>query len=177
MKRLIRPIRIEGDIAYITLTKGHTAIIDADKVHLIEGKNWGVGVRRNGEVSYARGVSPRAGGKQKTILLHRVIMGIDDSSLEIDHINHDTLDNRRANLRTSTHAENQANRSGGTSRNTSGFRGVFQLPSGNFQAQIKHNRKLFYLGSYKTKELASAAFEKEAQLRFGEFYTPKQVEL
>lgn len=35
-----RPIRIEGDVAYVTLTRGYEAIIDAENVPLVEGYNW-----------------------------------------------------------------------------------------------------------------------------------------
>ena len=35
-----RPIRIEGDVAYVPLTKGYEAIIDVEDVPLVEGRNW-----------------------------------------------------------------------------------------------------------------------------------------
>lgn len=35
-----RPIRIEGDVAYVPLTQGYTAIIDAGDVPLVEGRSW-----------------------------------------------------------------------------------------------------------------------------------------
>ncbi len=50
----------------------------------------------------------------KTIYLHRLIMGVTDRKLFVDHRNHDGLDNRRENLRVTTNAQNQANRAGGS---------------------------------------------------------------
>ena len=38
--RKIRPIRVEGNVAYITLTKGYVAIIDALDVPIVSGFNW-----------------------------------------------------------------------------------------------------------------------------------------
>jgi hypothetical protein len=48
-------------------------------------------------------------GKRHTELLHRFLME-EPKGLDVDHINHDTLDNRRVNLRAVTHAENLRNR-------------------------------------------------------------------
>lgn len=39
-----RPIRIEGDIAYIPLTRGYTAIVDAEDAHLVSTQNWSANV-------------------------------------------------------------------------------------------------------------------------------------
>ena len=36
----VRPIRIEGDLAYVPLTRGYEAVIDAGDVSLVEGFNW-----------------------------------------------------------------------------------------------------------------------------------------
>ena len=36
----VRPIRIEGDFAYIPLTRGYESVIDATDVNLVEGFNW-----------------------------------------------------------------------------------------------------------------------------------------
>jgi hypothetical protein len=68
-----------------------------------------------------------ANGRKTVARLHRIILGIThgDTSIEIDHRNGDPLDNCRANLRPLDHAENMANRSGPTSLNKSGYRGVF----------------------------------------------------
>lgn len=48
-------------------------------------------------------------GKKKTILLHRYIMLPVEKGKVVDHINHNTLDNRRVNLRAVSHAENISN--------------------------------------------------------------------
>jgi hypothetical protein len=41
-----RPIRIEGDIAYIPLTRGYTAMVDAEDAHLVSTRNWCANVHR-----------------------------------------------------------------------------------------------------------------------------------
>lgn len=86
----------------------------------------------------------------------------------IDHINRDKTDNRIANLRLATVAQNNANR-GVMATNTHGDKGVTKLPSGKWQAQIQSNRKSKYLGCFAEKADAIAAYEKAAIQAFGDF--------
>lgn len=65
----------------------------------------------------------RRRSNNKEIRLHRFIMNVLYTDIEIDHINGDKLDNRKINLRKSSHSQNHQNR-GLDGQNTSGFRGV-----------------------------------------------------
>jgi len=53
----------------------------------------------------------RNDGSYTLVLLHRVITGA-PKGYDVDHRNHDTLDNRSSNLRIVTRAENHQNRKG-----------------------------------------------------------------
>lgn len=83
-------------------------------------------------------------GGQK-IFLHRYIIGY-AGSLDVDHINRDPLDNRKANLRIIEHYRNNANNASV---------GVKQVPSGRFQAAICYKGKTLYLGTFDTAEEAA----------------------
>lgn len=61
--------------------------------------------------------------KSKTLAFHRFIMGIEDNKLQIDHINHNPLDNRKINLRVCTASENAKN-IGITPLNNTGFKNI-----------------------------------------------------
>lgn len=88
--------------------------------------------------------------------------------LGIDHINRNKSDNRICNLRLATPTQNNANR--GTSRNNShGAKGVTRLPSGSWQAQIQVQGKNHYLGAFRDKMAAKAAYAAAAQRFFGDF--------
>jgi hypothetical protein len=93
----------------------------------------------------------------------------------IDHINGDKTDNRLANLRPATKAENGANRTKHESRNTSGYRGVHWDKRGQrWVAHIKQNGVGIHIGSFRTPAEASAAHDLRARKVFGEFYQPIQ---
>lgn len=91
-------------------------------------------------------------------LLHRWLLDA-PKGMEVDHINHDTLDNRRENLRIITTAQNQQNRKGAQSNNkTSGIRNVhWHKKTGVWEVQVKLNGKKIYIGSYKDIEEAKKA--------------------
>ena len=80
----------------------------------------------SGEKIYAkRRGKKRLGETRDTIMMHRYILSADDEH-EVDHINGNSLDNRRCNLRIVTRSENMANRAI-FRNNTSGYKGVFRI--------------------------------------------------
>ena len=108
---------------------------------------------------------------QKIILMHRFIMGVEDSKVHVDHINHDTLDNRKSNLRLCTNSENSRNkivRKGGSSK----YKGVWK-ERGNlvrpFRSGIVLNQKRINLGRFAIEREAAIAYNKAALHYFGEF--------
>jgi hypothetical protein len=81
----------------------------------------------------------------------------------IDHINGDKTDNRIANLREVSIAENRQNM-GEYANNTSGHKGVYWWPQGNrWRAQINHEGKRHYLGCFGEKAGAIDAYKAAAQ--------------
>ena len=167
--RYIRPVRIEGNLAYITLTKGYEAVIDASNASMVKDKNWFAQVNKPGARVYAF-CGDYSGPKPKKVLLHRAVMGA-PAGLDVDHINHNTLDNRKANLRLATRSDNMANRAGLDANNTLGFRGINRTPNGRFTAKIKCRGQKLHIGTYDTAAAAAAAFTSKAKELFGEFYS------
>ena len=91
----------------------------------------------------------------------------DFSNKVIDHINHNTLDNRKQNLRIVTRVQNQMNMSK-RKDNTSGFTGVhFNKRSDKWMATIQVNYKSINLGTFKNKEDAIEARKKAEEKYFG----------
>lgn len=101
--------------------------------------------------------------------LHRLIMGVTDKDIIVDHINHNGLDNRKSNLRICTSGQNTCNCL--TSKNNkSGHKGVYwSKERKKWCAQISINNKTKGLGRYDTIEEAIEAREKAAKEYYGEF--------
>ena len=79
---------------------------------------------------------------QDVILTHEI-------GLTVDHISHNTYDNRKQNLRIGTKADNIANR-GILKSNTSGCTGVYLCKNvGKWRAVISRNKKRYTLGFLK----------------------------
>jgi hypothetical protein len=164
-ERLVRPIRIEGQVAYVPLTRGYEAIIDAEDVPLIEGWNWCAMV--NSTTAY--GIrAENNGGKKSKVYIHRVLMGNPDGWM-VDHRDCNGLNNRRANLRLATASQNQGNRRL-SNRNTSGFKGVsWHKADAKWQAYIRLNDRKQHLGSFETPGEAHTAYVEAAARFYGEF--------
>jgi len=100
-------------------------------------------------------------------LIHRLVMGETDPKVNIDHIDGNGLNNRKANLRRATVPQNHWN-SKTYSNNRSGYKGVgWSKDHGAWRARIKcHNRSML-LGYFSTKEEAARAYNEKAKELFG----------
>lgn len=150
-------IIVDGKVARVKLYDAHcnhiaTAIIDAEDVNKIRYTKW-----KLSSSGYAAN-TPKFSGSNKH--MHREILGTDQF---VDHINHNTLDNRKSNLRIVTKAQNMMN---------SNFKGV--SPNGcKWYAHIKINQKMLNLGNYLDEEEALYARWYAEQVLFKEFAYPK----
>jgi hypothetical protein len=94
--------------------------------------------------------------------MHNEIMGKKKGYL-IDHINRNTLDNRRCNLRFATLSENQMN-SGIQKNNTTGYKGVSYCKRDKaFRASISFKGEKYDLGRFDTTKEAAIAYNKKAK--------------
>jgi hypothetical protein len=152
----------------IPLTRGQVALVDdADYESLMQWK-WYASLSRKTNTYYAkRGVYlGKIDGKHKctTTSMHKTITGFKMT----DHKNHDTLDNRRRNLRESNNSLNQANKSI-QKDNKCGFKGVHEKTPGYWVAQIRVRGINYHIGCYRCPRKAHKAYMKEAKHYFGPF--------
>ena len=150
----------------IPLSKGYVAIVDDDDFAAVSVYKWCAQVSHWG--AYAKR-TVKKGGRKKCVMLHKEIFGSLPPGMLVDHINGDTLDNRRANLRAVNkyeHAQNTAKRSD----NSSGHRGVsFCRFSGKWRAEISANGRRVRIGRFDSVEKAAAAYRDFAERMHGEF--------
>lgn len=101
--------------------------------------------------------------------LHRVIMGITDRRVQIDHINRNGLDCRRSNLRICSQQENVFN-TRPHKVSTSRFKGVYWYSSAKrWRAVIRPCGKHVHLGTFTSEADAAIAYDNAARKFFGEF--------
>jgi len=153
-------------INFTSKTNGSFTVI-VDDIDYIRMKNlktmkWSVVKKRNNLIYFQK----RLPGN-KLVELHRWIMQPEDGKY-VDHINKNTLDNRRQNLRICTNSANLRN-SHLNFNNKSGHNGIYFDKSRNkWLAQIKVNYKQIFLGRFKDKNRAILA-RKKAEKKYWDF--------
>ena len=138
-------------------------LIDSEDYDLVKGYKWNIVKHKTNKTYYVQAYikGSKNGRKQKYILMHRLVMSAPEG-IEVDHINHNGLDNRKSKLRFITHGGNQRNKK---TWNNLGFKGVDERPSGRFRASIRINKKLNHIGTFDTVELAHEAYMKEYHIQ------------
>lgn len=164
-RKAVRPIRIEGNIAYVTLTKGYEAIIDAEDAHLVEGFNWHAKIFRH--TCYAKS-SPAAAKVLGSQYMHRIIAKTPINMIT-DHIDRNGLNNKKDNLRHATGSENNCNTEA-YCNNKSGIKGVHWCNTKKrWKAQVRFKGYQKHLGYFRNIEDAKMAREEGCKLIHKEF--------
>lgn len=148
----------------IELTQGQVTLIDDVDYEYLSQWKWRANWHRK------RFRAMRNSDENKAIYIHTVIaerMGIDHR--RIDHIDHNSLNNQRSNLRFATGSQNSHNR-GPQSNNTTGVKGVwFHKQRGRYVAEITVEGQKYYLGLFDTVPEAEKIVIAKREELVGEF--------
>ena len=131
----------------IQLTRGKKAIVDIEDFDYLNQWKWSCNY-------YGYAIRSEGGRKnKKCIFMHRLINKT-PKGFDTDHINRNTLDNRKENLRTATRSQNEINK-GLRKDNKTGFKGIrYVVKIKRWTAYIGINKKFKHLGCFKTKKEA-----------------------
>ena len=145
----------------ITLSNGMVSLVDDEDYALVSAHRW-----------HTYGKAPHVYARTQIdgvqVAMHRLLLSA-PVDMQVDHINHNTLDNRRTNLRLCTLRQNLLNRS--YSKRSSGasrYKGV-SLSGGRIRAYIVVNGKWITLGGFPDEIRAAVAYDAAAREHFGEF--------
>jgi hypothetical protein len=149
-------------MASIDLASGHRLIFDDQDETLVLSHRWYA--HHTAKTVYARGYrkGDRKGG---LVYLHRLLVQPAPGA-DVDHINGDGLDNRRANLRAASRTQNNANR---RIFRAAGKGAYFDRQTGRWRAEISHQGRVHKLGRFPSRSSALAAYDAAATKLFGEF--------
>lgn len=149
--------------------KTHTVLYDECDHELISKYTWCIN-----KYGYASAQVRISVGKRKTVLMHRIILGVTDPKVEVDHIRHNRLDNRRSEIRACSLQQNRKNKSATRGRKFVGvtesrpvIRGKAYGPY--YTAKLCVDKKIIRLGSFPTEEAAVRARDAAVKIYIGEF--------
>lgn len=132
-------------------------LVDSADCERLQAYGHRVYVVRRKHTNYAK-----IAGTTGMIYLHHFIVGSSSRQFDVDHINHNGLDNRSENLRVVTKSINRLNRKGPRKGSKSGIRGaVWSSQKQKWQAIIKQNDHRFYLGFFDDKEEAGRVVQEK----------------
>lgn len=157
----------------IQLTQGKVALVDDEDFDYLNQFKWHAS-KLSGKF-YAQRHAKLSNPNNIKILMHRDVMK-PKKGFVIDHVDGNTLNNQKNNLRICTHAENMRN-SKIPINNTSGFKGVYwNKENEKWTAFIRFNNKRFHLGLFFELKDAAKAYNEGAIKYFGKFANLNKID-
>lgn len=171
---------------WLRLTRGKFALVDEDLFDQLNQSKW-----HWTSAGTSAGHAAKDDDRER-VFLHRVVLGVCDDRVFVDHRDNNGLDCRRSNLRVASRQQNSINREkfvGAPGRKfTSRYKGVIDRSkhyTREYQrkitkkaidypwiARIRVNKKLIHLGRFATELEAARAYDAAALQHFGEFARP-----
>ena len=152
----------------IPLTQGKYAIVDPDDYERLNKHKWYV--QRTKQMFYAlRRAKGHERAKGQVVWMHRSILPPPEGMCT-DHINNNSLDNRKANLRLATPAQNARNRRKMAVKTSSKYKGVsYHAGQRKWCDAIRVNGQYKYFGLFQNEIKAAKAYDEAARKFHGEF--------
>ena len=138
------------------IIKDVEVLIDKEDMGKIEVVKWLLCFDKSINNYYIQGHERSNWRNRKNIKLHRLIMDCPDGMV-VDHINRNTLDNRKQNLRICTHRDN-ANNKGEYKNNKTGHKHIFKdIKTDRYVCQVKVDGRVKHVKSSKNIDVVIKA--------------------
>ncbi len=157
----------DGTYAILKLTQGQVTLVDIEDLPIIAEYRWHASWNPSKKAYYATSSINVSYKKQKTIRLNRLIMDT-PKGLVVDHIDGDTLNNRKSNLRVCTPSQN-CNNKGTYKTSTTGHKGVTRVKN-TYEVYVNTGGKKTYIGCSRIYEEAVKMQEEASKRIHGEFF-------
>lgn len=157
---------LDGEFGIGYTYDGNVFYFDLEDYNKIKDYNWYVN-----DQHYLLARVNIGNGKIKNVRMHRIIMEVNNSEIEIDHIHgiNSRNDNRKSNLRIATHSQNNINKDK-TKNNTSGIKGVsWDKRVEKWRVRISVDNVCYELGFFDNKEDAEKIRQEAEEKYFGEW--------
>ena len=155
----------------IQLTQGYKALVDDEDYERVSQFKWLAvkNKRKNTVQVYAMTtVWIPKWKKSIALFLHHFILSYNPKGLQVDHIDRNTLNNQKQNLRHCTNTENNYNKPKGNFKNN--YKGVHYYAERNkFRVNINVNKKYIFIGYFDDEIEAAKAYNEAAIKYHGEF--------
>lgn len=155
----------------IKLTQGKVAIVDAADYEVLSQFKWYALKPTNNKNYYAaRGAYDKVTKRRSIQYMHKFLL---DTTDYVDHVNRNSLDNRRSNLRSATPSQSRMN---STPKGRSQYMGVsWSKSAGKWQATCTYQGKRKWIGGYDTEIEAAGAYNEWVKGIYGEFANLNKV--
>lgn len=150
---------IKGEVTEVFDAKGNMCLIDTEDLKRVKEYYW---------YQDSRGYWLHHVSRHTKIYLHKFVMSVEDSNTLVDHIFHDTCDNRKSKLRPCSNVENLRNKNLNKT-NATGHVGVYKTNSGKFKSLVFVKGKEIRLGVFETFEEAVYARKEAEKQYYGDF--------
>lgn len=158
---------IESGDHYEIITTNGNIIFDKEEKEKVDLLTWSTLKATNTKYAIC---CKKINGENKYIYFHRYILGLNESSMFVDHINHNGLDNRKCNLRIVTASENMMNQYKQKRKKSSIYKGVcFDKKKNLWESYIHKNNKKIFLGYFKNQKDAAIAYNEKAKILYGKY--------
>lgn len=152
---------IDG-IVFMTLTRGQWATFDEIDLPVVAKYRWHAKANKDASTFYASTwLQPDEDGHRTHLTMHRVIMGVTDNKLFVDHMNGRTLNNQRSNLRICGPRQNVTNSASFVAK--FGYKGISKgAASKSFVARLMHDGHEYSKGKIPTAIEAAGEYDRLA---------------